>query len=138
VRRAREGARGRTDHPRGAVTGQVQLSEARCGDGTAEATRRGSGLRERPCAAAPVGVRLGAVRPTPAGLGRQGHFREVRVELRRQKKEEKVVAARGREQGPLCIDSGVPAPAALFTVEILFIGADFVSPLLFSHRHTTS
>jgi hypothetical protein len=50
----REGARGRTDHPRGAVTGQgpAVRGAARCGDGTAEATGRGAGLRKRPWALA--------------------------------------------------------------------------------------
>jgi hypothetical protein len=57
------------------VTGKVQLApgaESRRGDGGDRAGARGDAT-----APGPVGVRLGAMRPTPAGRGRQGHFGEA-------------------------------------------------------------
>lgn len=64
------GARGRTDHPRGSVTGQVPA--VRGADAGTGRRKRPGGARGYGNAPRPVGVRLGAVRPTPVGAAGRG------------------------------------------------------------------
>jgi len=45
-----------------------------------ELSKQGAG------APGPVGVRLGAMRPTPAGRGRQGHFGEAELKTEVEKR----------------------------------------------------